>query len=100
MIDSAAVLSIISNGAFVGTTAYFVKRWMDKTDMTAAKIADDLKLSVSTHQDEIKASHKQFEEGLDKIYDQLRIANGRTAKIEGGLIKIEAVCAERHGNWK
>jgi hypothetical protein len=100
MLDSAAILSIISNGVFVGTTAYFVKRWMDKTDAASAKTAADLQEAVKAHQRESQAIRCQFEEGLDKIYDQLRIANGRTSKIEGELMKVEAVCAERHGNGK
>jgi branched-subunit amino acid aminotransferase/4-amino-4-deoxychorismate lyase len=99
--------SVLSNGAFIGVSAFFVKRWMDKKDTesdqaridvknAAKELADDLKQSVREHQAELKETACKLEGHLDRIYEQLRIANGRTAKLEGGLIKVEAVCSERH----
>ena len=105
---TAMVGGIISNGSFIAVTAYFVKKWMDKTDanteqvtidrrLDAKKLADDLKEAVKEHHAEINTTAEKLEGHLDRIYDQLRIANGRTAKLEGGLNTIKEVCAERHG---
>jgi hypothetical protein len=110
MVETAAIVSgILSNGIFIGTTAFFVKRWMDKVDKNtelisaerrtdAKELADDLKASVILHQVELKGTAEKLEGHLDRIYEQMRIANGRTAKIEGGLQTIREVCAERHKN--
>jgi hypothetical protein len=106
--ESALLLSsIVSNGAFIGISAFFVKRWMDKVDAStekiyrerkedAASLAKDLRDTAKEHQKEVVDTTVKIERHLDQIYNQLRIANGRTAKIEGGLQKVEAVCAERH----
>lgn len=104
----AMVGSILSNGVFIGTTAFFVKKWMDKTDKSTEQLAIDrrvdaqqlainLKEAVKEHQIEIKETTQNLEMHLGRIYEQLRLANGRTAKIEGGLNTVREVCAMRHG---
>jgi hypothetical protein len=109
METSILLSSVLSNGAFIGVSAYFVKRWMDKVDKNtdqiyldrktdAKSLADDLKFAANEHQKEIKTTADKIELHLDRIYEQLRIANGRTAKIEGGLNTVREVCAERHKN--
>ncbi len=114
------VTQIVSTGSFIGISAWLAARWMNKVDKTAEvteinrkadakalaadlksdakSLAVDLKATVSEHRAEIKEMTNKLESHLEDIYGQLRIANGRTAKIEGGLLVIEKVCAERHGN--
>ena len=100
--------SILSNGAFIGVSAYFVKKWMDRKDAeadqaridvrdAAKKLADDLKETVIEHKEEIKDTAHKLEGHLDRMYEQLKIANGRTAKIEGAVAVQRAICEERHG---
>jgi hypothetical protein len=90
--ESALLLSsIVSNGAFIGISAFFVKRWMDKVDASTEKIYRERKEDAASLAKDLRDTAKEHQ-----IYNQLRIANGRTAKIEGGLQKVEAVCAERH----
>jgi len=109
METAIVVGNIISNGAFIGATAFFVKRWMDRVDKNTEQIyidrkadaktlADDLRAATKEHQVEIKNTTEKLEGHLDRIYEQLRFANGRTAKIEGGLNTVREVCAERHKN--
>jgi len=101
--------SVLSNGLFIGVSAYFVKKWMDKKDIeseqnriytrdAAKALADDLKETVVNHKNELKNTAERLEGHLDRIYEQLRSANGRTAKLEGNIITIKEVCAERHKN--
>jgi hypothetical protein len=66
------------NACLVGVAGYLVKRWMDKQET-----------SIKTNNDELHLN-------LNGIYEQLRIANGRTAVSEGDIKTIRAVCAERH----
>jgi len=96
------------NAVLVGIAGIMVKKWMDKlesrdeqnsieTKEAARKLADDLKQSVIDHKEEIKSTQQELNNGLNNIYDQLRIANGRTAKLEGAILTVKAVCEERHG---
>jgi hypothetical protein len=66
------------NAGLVGVAGYLMKRWMDKQESSAEASNEDLRLS------------------LNGIYEQLRIANGRTAESEGDIKAMKAVCAERH----
>ena len=100
--------SLAWNTGLVSITGFLIKKWMDKqeagvvqnredTKESARNLADDLKDTVIEHRAELKASSDQLNDGLKEIYTQLRIANGRTAKLEGGLETVKAVCKERHG---
>src|SRR3989304_6309654 len=115
VVDVEVVLTgvgvVISNGIFFKISAFFVKRWMDQKDAsearakldleksaqrvaaelerTAGKLAVDLKDSVAEHRQEIKDMTKKLDGSLGQIFNQLRIANGRTAKIEGGVIEAK-----------
>lgn len=97
------------NAGLVAVAGWLTKRWMDKVDAradrvhlkveaTAKEIADNLKESVSEHKAELKEQSEELTSNLAKIYDQLRVANGRTAKIEGKVDVQIAVCAERTKN--
>ena len=99
--------SLAWNTGLVGVTGYLVKRWMDKQEDgatqnrkeakdAAKELADDLKASVIEHKAEIKETNKEINDNLKGIYDQLRIANGRTSTIEGEVKMVKAVCRERH----
>jgi hypothetical protein len=66
------------NAGLIGLVLWFGKRWMDKQET-----------SIKTNNDELHLN-------LNGIYEQLRIANGRTADSEGDIKAIKAVCAERH----
>lgn len=99
--------SLAWNTGLVTVTGYLIRKWMDKQEQgteqnsadvkaTAKKLADDLKITVTEHRAEIKAASDEMNEGLKEIYNQLRIANGRTSKIEGGLETVKALCQERH----
>lgn len=101
------VTNILSTGSFVGVAAYFATKWMAKVDKNTEQIessrkedakalAADLRDTVAEHRTEIKEVTLKIEGHLDRIYEQLRVANGRTAKLEGGQMMIERVCAERH----
>ena len=118
--EAAIIISgVVSQGAFIGVAAFFVKRWMDKVEVSirdnreernqqmesnrketteaARSLASDLKQTVVDHKREILDHNKEVNDNLSAIFEQLRIANGRTAKIEGGLHTVERLCAERHG---
>lgn len=131
MVDPTAIYTgigvVVANGAFFKISAFFVKRWMDQKDASevqtkkdlkdaaeklaadlkdsAGKLAGELKEATIEHRQEIKTMTDKLDVSLTEIFTQLRVANGRTAKIEGGVIeakgglaKIEALCAEKHKN--
>ena len=97
------------NAGLVAIVWYSAKRWMDKVDSRAEKVQDqlketadglanDLKEVVTEHRTEYNAQVYNLNEGLTKIYEQLKVANGRTAKIEGKVDVQIAVCNERTRN--
>lgn len=101
------VTNILCTGSFVGVSAYFATKWMTKVDLNADRIerdrksdakalADDLKEITNEHRIELKSTTDKLEGHLNQIYDQIRIANGRTSKLEGGLNTIKEVCNEKH----
>ena len=59
--------NIVSQAGLVGVSGYFVKRWMDRVDTK-----------------------------LDSIAFDVKIANGRTGKLEGRLETQIAICEERN----
>lgn len=100
--------NLLGTGAMLTVAGVLVNRWMNTVDRRAEKIKDDLKVSserlaadlrivVTDQKNEIRDLTKDLNNNLSGIYEQLRIANGRTGKLEGGLIAVERVCAERHG---
>ncbi|MFZ2809444.1 MAG: hypothetical protein WAZ60_23925 [Desulfosalsimonadaceae bacterium] len=102
------IQNLLGTGAMITAAGVLVNRWMNtvdqraektKADLDAAatKLAESLKEVITEHRDEIRILTKDLDDNLEGIYQQLRIANGRTAKIEGGLLAVERVCAERHG---
>ena len=66
------------NAGLVGVAGYMVKRWMDKQEKA------------------IDQRDRDLNHNLGGIYEQMRIANGRTAANEGNIQTIKALCAERH----
>lgn len=95
------------NTGLVAIAGELTRRWMNGQEKkqeqnqlaikdAADRLADDLKGTVTEHRQEIKEAYAFLSENLKGIYEQLRIANGRTSKIEGGLDTIKAVCSERH----
>ena len=105
----AAVGTIAWNTGLVVIAGELTRRWMNRqekdqeqnridTKDAAGRLADDLKTSVAEHRAEIKESNAALSAHLKEIYEQLRVANGRTAKIEGGLETVKAVCKVRHAD--
>ena len=90
------IASLGWNTGLVAVAGYLVKNWMDKQEEGQKKLALDLKESVAERKVEIREQTCDLTENLNGIYEQLRISNGRTSKIEGEIGTIRAVCAERH----
>ena len=90
------IQNLVGTGVMISVAGVLVNRWMSTVDKRAEKLADDLKVTVREHRDELRALKTDLNDNLEGIYQQLRIANGRTAKLEGGLMVVEKVCAERH----
>lgn len=94
------------NAGLVTVAGFLVKRWMDRIDeerridrlenkKTASDLATALKEQVEEHREDLKSHSMELSTGLGKIYDQLRVANGRTGKIEQSLEVQKALCEER-----
>lgn len=102
-----AIGTVAWNTGLVVIAGELTRRWMNGQEKkqednqraikdAADRQADDLKDTETEHRKEIKEGQAFLSENLTRIYEQLRIANGRTAKIEGELETIKAVCSERH----
>jgi len=73
------------NAGLVGVSAYFVKKWMDRVDKT-----------IDQHKEELRNNAALLATQVEGVHVELRLANGRTAKLEGRMEVQKAVCSERH----
>jgi hypothetical protein len=76
---------IIGNVGAWGITWYFVKGWMKRMEDETKKIRAEAKEDAVSLAGDLKG-----------IYIELKLANGRTAKIEGRLETQIAICEERN----
>jgi hypothetical protein len=79
--------NIIWNTALVGVAGFFVKKWINSVDSTATS---NKNIAVTTA--------AEIKEKIEHIVDQMKVANGRTGKIEQNLAVQQAVCEERIRN--
>ncbi len=109
--------NIAVNAGMIGIVAYFIKKWMTETESTVKATASALSVITAQHSKEIAAvTEKNREEvketakqlslntketaqimihSIDQLTDQVREANGRTAKNEIAIAVQAAKCAER-----
>jgi hypothetical protein len=73
MMQDFVIGNMIWNAGLVSIAAFLIKRWMDRIEATA----------------------KENRDKVDLIYQELKIANGRTSKIEARVLVQEARCEER-----
>uniref|UniRef100_A0A6M3IZC0 Uncharacterized protein n=1 Tax=viral metagenome TaxID=1070528 RepID=A0A6M3IZC0_9ZZZZ len=84
------------NTILVGIAAYMVKRWMDRQELTTKENKTDVIQMIKENKDEVRQDAQDLNDTLNGIFSQLRIANGRTAALEGKVETMSAVCEERH----
>ncbi len=111
MITDSTVITMAWNTVLVAIAGAFAKRWMNRveSDRKEAQLeakqatettAKELKELNDGHRQEMKEQAKEFTDDLtkhlDKIYNQMRIANGRTSALESNLNAVKEVCKERH----
>jgi len=97
--------NIIFNAGIVGVSfsvsVYFIKKWMNDVNTTAASnkkealdrdqfLANSLKEDRESLTKELREYRENLNVGLNKIYDQMRIANGRTSKNEVGIAEVKS----------
>ena len=84
------------NTILVGIAAYMVKRWMDRQEATISLNKIEVMKMIEDNKNEVRADAKELNLTLNGVFHQLRIANGRTAALEGKVETVSAVCEERH----
>ena len=77
--------NIAWNTGLVGVSAFFVIRWMNKIEATMAE-----------NKLERKESNRELVTQIENVHTEMKIANGRTAKLEGEILTQKALCDERH----
>ncbi len=77
--------SIASQVTVISIAGALVKRWMDRVDQSLERTHEELKNNAVALAGQIESVHVE-----------LKLANGRTAKLEGRVDVQRAVCEERH----
>lgn len=85
MEPSFVVGNMVWNAGLVGVAAYFIKKWVDKVETT----------STQNRTDAMAMATELFEQ-VKGINIEMKLANGRTARIEGKVEVQAAICRERH----
>jgi hypothetical protein len=85
METSFIIGNIASQVGLVTVSGFLVKRWMDRVDIHL----DETKKALQNNA-ELLASQ------IESVHCELKLANGRTAKLEGKIEVRAAICEERH----
>jgi 23S rRNA G2445 N2-methylase RlmL len=80
-----AVLNVGLIGGSFGISGFLFKRWMDQVEDRQKKASEKTE----------KTEDLLFEK-IDRIFLELKTANGRTAKVEARVEAHQAVCDERN----
>jgi len=107
------LINVFLNGGVVVTslsiTGYFLNKWIKDTAIAVKETADKLSIVTEQHgrdlaqvteknREEVQATTRGIVNSIDRLADQVRIANGRTGKLETGLAVQLALCQERIKN--
>ena len=84
VIGNAALNVGLIGGSF-GFAGYLFKRWMERVDEKL----------VTAHKETVEAA-ELLDSKIERIFLELKTANGRTAKIEAEVKTHKAVCDERN----
>ncbi len=97
-----AIWNALWNTGLLAVAAFFIRKWMsniedsNKLVHAEAKAAADLASKVAlASKDEAANTCVKIDESLERIYEQLKIANGRTAKLETAVEVQKVKCEER-----
>jgi hypothetical protein len=115
--DFTVTANVIVNGSVMlictGIVGFFIKKWINGVDINSSESRKELLEIIKEFKTEnkdtfveikqqIKDNKNDREKGLDEIkiltgdiFNQLRLANGRTGKIETGLAVQVEKCNER-----
>lgn len=96
MMDNFVLGNMAWNAGIVAVAGFFIKRWIDKTDMATNNLASSQNIASNTSRQEIRDALDEMSGKLEKVYIEIRLANGRTAKIENKIEIQMALCDERH----
>jgi pyruvate/2-oxoacid:ferredoxin oxidoreductase beta subunit len=119
MPDNFVLGNMAWNAALVAVVAYFVRGWIKstekKTDDNAQEVktvakelarvtadsAADIKSDLKEHRTENINSTDEIKRSIDKVFEQVREANGRTTKNELSIALQVQKCEDRtRGNRK
>jgi hypothetical protein len=83
--DNFVIGNMVWNGGLVMVAGFFIKRWMNRVDGT-----------LRDNQKSRESDSTTLDGKIEKIYMEIKTANGRTAKIEGKVDAHIAVCDDRN----
>ena len=77
--------NIVSQGVLASVAGILVKRWMDRVEKGLDQTREELRNNAALLATQVEGVHVE-----------LKLANGRTAKLEGRIEVQKAICEERH----
>ena len=60
------------------------------------RLYNDIVDSISKNAKIAEETARELKESIEKLADHVATANGRTGKLEGAVLTINALCNERH----
>jgi hypothetical protein len=96
--DTFAIGNMVWNGGLVVLAGYFIRKWIRESDAKSDKNTSDIQTNAKEARVETKDAADILHGRINGIYIELKIANGRTAKLEGRIDSHIAVDAERQRN--
>lgn len=92
--------NMIGNTALVGVAGWLFKKWMVRQEVTTADNAATIKADLKEHREWDDKRSDDIVKSIEKLTDQVRVSNGRTAKLETIVAVQVRLCEERTGRRK
>jgi hypothetical protein len=95
------------NASLIGLVAFFIKKWINNIESSTKnaaveliKVAKELRLETAATAtvlaNETLKEATSLNNKIDRIFNELRDANGRTGKLETAVCVQKALCEEKH----
>lgn len=106
-LDNFVIGNMVWNAGLIGVVGFFIRKWISNIENTTKEASKELIKTAKELRTETKETAKELAHDtaeaaevlnskIERIYVELKTANGRTAKLEGEVIGQKALCVEKH----
>jgi thiamine kinase-like enzyme len=102
-VENFAIGNMVWNAGLIGVIAFFIKHWMHNQELSSKEAREDLKKTTAETAATVRADLKEHRDhdakrcdeiiqSINKLTEQVRVANGRTSKLETAVAVQKQHC--------